>query len=124
MRGLGVFPINQLAFDERDVRITESTEHWFDALAQSPNAVINSYRVRLAAKLSVGILRDDQTLPDGWRYEPRVRPYRRPNFFEGVEPDEHRAGATKFPDGIDLIGDLSPRHEILKIRFVHFNCGL
>ena len=28
-------------------------------------------------------------------------------FFEGVEPDEHRIGSTKFPDGIDLFGDLS-----------------
>ena len=26
MRGLGVYPINQLAFDERDMRITEGTQ--------------------------------------------------------------------------------------------------
>ena len=113
MRGLGVFPINQLAFDERDMRITKGTEHWFDALAQSPNALINSYRVRLASKLSVGILREDQTLPEGWKYEPRVRPYRRPDrnpFFESVEPGEHHMGATKFPDCIDLIGDFSEPH--------------
>ena len=47
---------------------------------------------------------------EGWRYEPRVRPYRLANrnpFFEGVEPDEHRMGSTKFPDGIDLFGDRS-----------------
>ena len=43
MRGLGVFPINQLAFDERDMQIPEGSEQWYDALAQSPNAVINSY---------------------------------------------------------------------------------
>ena len=47
MRGLGVFPINQLAFDERDLQIPEGSEQWYDALAQSPNAVTNSYRVRL-----------------------------------------------------------------------------
>ena len=107
MRGLGVFPINQLAF-ERNKKIPEGSEQWYDALAQSPNAVINSYEVHLAAELSVGMLRDDQALPDGWRYERRVRPYRLPNrnpFFEGVEPDEHRMGSTKFPDGIDLFGD-------------------
>ena len=113
MRGLGVYPINQLAVDERDMKITEGTEHWFDALAQSPNAVINSYRVHLAAKLSVGILREDQMLPEGWKYEPRVRPYRLPDthpFFEAVEPDEHRIGSTKFPDGIDLIRNFSEAH--------------
>ena len=113
MRGLGVFPINQLAFDERDMGITEGTEHWFDALAQSPSAVINSCRVHLAAKLSVGVLREDQMLPEGWKYEPRIRPYLFPNrhpFFEGVEPDEHCMGASKFPDGIDLIGNFSEAH--------------
>ena len=112
MRGLGVYPINQLAFDERDMRITEGTEHWFDALAQSPNAVIYSYRVHLAAKLSVGILREDQMLPEGWKYEPRVRPYRLPNRhpFLGGEPDEHRTASTKFPDGVDLIGNFSEAH--------------
>ena len=52
MRGLGVFPIYQLAFDERDMQTPEGSEQWYVALAQSPNAVINSYQVHLAAKLS------------------------------------------------------------------------
>ena len=104
-----MFPINQLAFDEREMKIPEGSEQWYDALAHSPNAIVNSYQVHLAAKLSVGLLRDDQALPDGWRYEPSVRPYRLPNrnpFLEGVT-DEDRMGPTKFPDGIDLFRDRS-----------------
>ena len=109
MRGHGVFPINQLAFDEREMKIPQGSEQWYDALAHSPNAIVNSYQVHLAAKLSVGLLRDDQALPDGWRYEPSVRPYRLPNrnpVLEGVT-DEDRMGPTKFPDGIDLFRDRS-----------------
>ena len=114
MCGQGVFPINQLAFDEREMKIPEGSEQWYDALAHSPNAIANSYQVHFAAKLSVGLLRDDQALPDGWRYEPSVRPYRLPNRnpFLDIVTDEDRMGPTKFPDGIDLFraecGQFSP----------------
>ena len=79
IRGLGAFPIViNLLLMSVTRRFSEGFEPWYDALAQSPNAVTNSYREHLAAKLSVGMLRDDQALLEGWRYEPRVRPYRLP----------------------------------------------
>ena len=31
-------------------------------------------------------------------------------YFEGVDPDDRHMSSTKFPDGIDLIGNFSEAH--------------